>query len=69
MERDRPRGFVLAAEEFEYGVWELAVPVRDPSGGILAALSILGTRSDLEGAAPELAPLLHSAAHRLGSGT
>lgn len=67
MERDRPRGFVLAAEEFEHGVWELGVPVRDSSGAIIAALSVLGTLSDLERAAPELAPLLHSAAHRLGS--
>lgn len=67
MERDRHKGFIVAAEEFEYGVWELAVPVRSAGGSILAALSVLGRRSRIEGAASEIAGVLHSAARRLGT--
>ncbi|MFW0773495.1 IclR family transcriptional regulator [Paenarthrobacter nitroguajacolicus] len=67
MERDRPRGFVLAAEEFEHGVWELAVPVRDTGGRIAAALSVLGSRSNLELGAPEIAAVLQAASQRLGT--
>ncbi|GAA3270554.1 IclR family transcriptional regulator [Paenarthrobacter aurescens] len=67
MERDRRQGFVLAAEEFEHGVWELAVPVREAGGGIVAALSVLGSRSSLEESAPEIAAVLHATSLRLGS--
>lgn len=67
MERDKPRGFVVAAEEFEHDVWELAVPVRSAGGSILAALSILGNRSSIEKAAPEIAGVLHATSQRLGA--
>ncbi|WP_309074130.1 IclR family transcriptional regulator C-terminal domain-containing protein [Paenarthrobacter sp.] len=67
MERDKPRGFVVAAEEFEHDVWELAVPVRSAGGSILAALSILGNRSSIEKAAPEIAGVLHAISRRLGA--
>ncbi|MGR0161346.1 IclR family transcriptional regulator [Paenarthrobacter nitroguajacolicus] len=69
MERDRPQGFVLAAEEFEHGVWELAVPVREAGGRIVGALSVLGSRSSLEAAAPEIAAVLQAAALRLNAPT
>ena len=67
MNHDKPQGFVLAAEEFEHGVWELAVPVRSGGGRIVAAISVLGSRADLEKAAPGIASVLQSAADRLGS--
>ncbi|MCT9869607.1 IclR family transcriptional regulator [Paenarthrobacter aurescens] len=66
MERDKPNGFVVAAEEFEHDVWEVAVPVRS-GGKIHASLSILGSRSSIEKAAPDIAAVLHAAAQRLGS--
>ena len=68
MERDRPQGFVLATEEFEHGVSELAVPVRETGGRIVAALSVLGSRSNLDAAAQEIAAVLQSASKRLGAG-
>lgn len=67
MDRDRPRGFILAAEEFEHGVYELAVPVRNAEGAILASLSVLGARSQIEPSAKRLAKALAEAAERLGS--
>ncbi len=68
MNRDRAHGFVLAAEEFEHGIHELAVPVRNPEGGILASLSVLGGRQEIEGRADEIAGMLTEAARRLASG-
>lgn len=68
MARDRPRGYVVAAEEFEHGITEVAVPIRDPEGGILASLSVLGGRADVDGRAGEVADILADAAGRLGSG-
>lgn len=67
MDKDKPQGYVLAAEEFEHGVWELAVPVRAGGARIVAALSVLGSRADLEKAAPHIAAALQSASNRLGS--
>ncbi|MET4096045.1 IclR family transcriptional regulator C-terminal domain-containing protein [Arthrobacter sp. UYCu712] len=67
MDRDRPRGFIVAAEEFEHGVHELAVPVRDPDGTILASLSVLGTRREIEARTKRIVKALTEAAERLGS--
>ncbi|WP_427131121.1 IclR family transcriptional regulator [Pseudarthrobacter sp. S9] len=67
MERDRPRGFVVAAEEFEHGIYELAVPVRNLEGTILASLSVLGARAEIEPRAKDIAKALTEAAERLGS--
>ncbi|MEV7607682.1 IclR family transcriptional regulator C-terminal domain-containing protein [Paenarthrobacter sp. NPDC089322] len=67
MERDRPAGFVLAAEEYEHDVWEIAVPVRSPEGEILAALSVLGNRPGAELNVAAVAGALQSASRRLGS--
>jgi len=67
MDRDKSRGFVVAAEEFEHDVWELAVPVRSDGGNIVAALSVLGNRSSIEKAAPEIAGVLHETSQGLGA--
>ncbi|WP_426005718.1 IclR family transcriptional regulator [Paenarthrobacter sp. NyZ202] len=67
MERDRPGGYVLATEEYEHAVWELAVPVRSPRGDILAALSVLGSLSGAELDIAVVARALQAAAKRLGS--
>ncbi|MCR1161937.1 helix-turn-helix domain-containing protein [Paenarthrobacter sp. UW852] len=67
MDRDKSRGFVVAGEEFEHDVWELAVPVRADGGNIVAALSVLGNRSSIEKAAPEIAGVLHETSQGLGA--
>ncbi|MFJ4209340.1 IclR family transcriptional regulator [Paenarthrobacter sp. NPDC089675] len=67
MARDRPSGYVLADEEYEHDVWELAVPVRSPRGEILAALSVLGNRQRAEKNVAAIVDALQSASRRLGS--
>lgn len=67
MDRDRERGFILAEEEFEHGVYELAVPVRSAEGSILAALSVLGSRAEIKSSTNNIANALTAAAERLGS--
>jgi DNA-binding IclR family transcriptional regulator len=67
MAKDRSHGFVVANEEFEHGVVEVAVPVRDPGGGIVASLSVLGGQPDVGPRAEDLADVLAEAAARLGS--
>jgi DNA-binding IclR family transcriptional regulator len=39
---DRARGYVLSHSDFEPGVDSLALPVRDSTGGIVAAISLVG---------------------------
>jgi DNA-binding IclR family transcriptional regulator len=46
-DRDRLRGIVAAHGEFEHGVTEYAVPVRDTDGHIRAAVSVVGRQQDL----------------------
>lgn len=67
MDRDRERGFVVAAEEFEHGIYELAVPVRSPDGSILASLCVLGGQEEIEGGSNDIAKALWEAAGRLGN--
>ena len=67
MDRDRARGFIVAEEEFEHGVYELAVPVRSGEGSILAALSVLGGRDEITSSTSAIAEALTAAAERLGS--
>lgn len=67
MDRDRARGFIAAEEEFEHGVYELAVPVRAADGSVLAALSVLGSRAETMSGADDVAKALWEAAQRLGS--
>ena len=40
MRRDREGGMVRAEEEYDDGVLELALPIRDAGGGIIAAISV-----------------------------
>ncbi|MDQ0733012.1 IclR family transcriptional regulator [Arthrobacter sp. B1I2] len=65
--RDRAAGFIAAAEEFEHGVVELAVPVRDAGGSIIASLSVLGSRAELGTDGAAAAAVLARAAQRLGT--
>jgi DNA-binding IclR family transcriptional regulator len=46
-DRDRRRGIVAAHGEFEHGVSEYAIPVRDTAGHIRAAVSVVGRQQDL----------------------
>jgi IclR family KDG regulon transcriptional repressor len=36
----RQRGYALADEEFEVGIWAISAPIRDMDGNVIAALSI-----------------------------
>jgi DNA-binding IclR family transcriptional regulator len=38
----RARGYAIAVEELEPGLWAVAAPVRDRSGSVIAALSVSG---------------------------
>lgn len=67
MVRDLSRGYVTADEEFEHDILELAVPVRDAGGNVLAALSVLGRRAEVGHDAAGIAAALRDAAERLGS--
>lgn len=67
MARDLPRGYITSDEEFEHDIVELAVPVRDAGGNILAALSVLGRRAEVDNDAAGIAAVLRGAAERLGS--
>ena len=67
MARDTATGYVAAVEEFEHDVVELAVPVRDAGGGILASLSVLGSRAEIQPDAGAFAAVLRDAAERLGA--
>lgn len=42
MQRDRPRGVIWASEEFDEGIDEVALPIRDATGTIIAAISASG---------------------------
>jgi DNA-binding IclR family transcriptional regulator len=66
MVRDRSRGFVAAQEEFEHEVVELAVPVRDARGAILASLSVLGSRDGIGSDTDPFGAVLRHAAEQLG---
>jgi DNA-binding IclR family transcriptional regulator len=68
MERDRPSGFVNAQGEFEHDVRELAMPVRDTGGAIVAALSVVGLDSSFERSTGEIGSALLSSAQRLAEG-
>jgi DNA-binding IclR family transcriptional regulator len=67
MFRDHTAGYVAAVEEFEHEVVELAVPVRNAGGAILASLSVLGSRAGIGSNAGSFAAVLGQAAERLGA--
>jgi DNA-binding IclR family transcriptional regulator len=67
MARDLQRGYVTSDEEFEHDIVELAVPVRDAGGAILASLSVLGHRAEVGTKAAGIASVLRGAADRIRS--
>lgn len=70
MDRDRANGMVRAEEEYDDGVLELALPIREGGGGIVAALSVsrpvddAGQAGELAGAVAETAAALTELASR-----
>jgi DNA-binding IclR family transcriptional regulator len=66
MRRDRERGIVWAAEEFDEGIHEAALPIRGTDGGVIAAISASGRPVDRDRAA-EITAALTRAAERLTS--
>lgn len=66
MIRDRAAGFVAASEEYEHEVVEVAVPVRDSGGAILASLSVLGSPAQI-GSGAKAADVLRRGAARLSA--
>ena len=67
MVRDVPRGYITSDEEFEHDIVEVAVPVRNSAGVILASLSVLGRRAEVGTDAAGVATHLRGTAERLGS--
>jgi DNA-binding IclR family transcriptional regulator len=67
MARDVSRGYITSDEEFEHDIVELAVPVRDSGGTILASLSVMGHRAEVSNDTAGVAASLRGSAERLGS--
>ncbi len=60
----RQRGYAIADEEFEMGIWAIAAPIRDFSGAVVAAMSIAFPTSRLNAErTPEIAQVLVEAAN------
>jgi IclR family KDG regulon transcriptional repressor len=60
----RQRGYALADEEFEAGIWAISAPIRDMNGKVVAAMSIPFPTNRLKPERiPELAQALLEAAH------
>lgn len=64
MRRDRERGIVWAAEEFDEGIHEAALPIRGTDGAIIAAISASGSALEPP-RATEIAAAIAAAAARL----
>ena len=47
LELTRARGYAIAVDELEAGLWSVAAPVRDAGGAVVAALSISGPTARL----------------------
>ncbi|MDR7161313.1 IclR family transcriptional regulator C-terminal domain-containing protein [Arthrobacter sp. BE255] len=69
MVRDAGSGHITCDGEFEHDIVELAVPVRDAGGNILAAVSVLGRRAEVGDDTARIAAVLRVAADRLGTQT
>lgn len=67
MGRDLSRGYITSDEEFEHDIVELAVPVRNAGGHILASLSVLGRRAEVGDDAADIATVLRGAADNIAS--
>jgi len=62
------RGFASAVDELEPGLWAVAAPVREASGGVIAALSISGPTVRLRrGLLDELGSLVRQEAEDLST--
>lgn len=68
LERDRARGYSSAVEEFEQGLSEIALPIRDPGGRVVAALSVV-TRPLQQNVRERLVVELSNAGHRINEMT
>lgn len=69
LEKIRECGFAVSFEEMTPNTTEIAVPLRDPQGNLIAALSIVGFRFDMEHRLPEFRELLENAAHHIMKNT
>jgi IclR family transcriptional regulator, pca regulon regulatory protein len=65
----RDVGYAVCNEELELGLLSLAVPVRNLSGGVVAAMSVSTqpSRRSLNGATRDLLPLLFDGVRRLSA--
>lgn len=68
LELTRARGYAIAVDELEPGLWAVAAPVHDPSGRVVAALSISGPTVRLrDGLLDELGRLVRDEAFTLST--
>jgi DNA-binding IclR family transcriptional regulator len=64
----RQRGYALADEEFEVGIWAISAPIRDMDGNVIAAMSIpVPTNRLRPERIPELAQALLEAASAIST--
>jgi DNA-binding IclR family transcriptional regulator len=64
----RQRGYALADEEFEVGIWAISAPVRDLHGDVVAAMSIPFPTNRLQPERiPEIAQTLFAAANAVST--
>ncbi|MEV0196032.1 IclR family transcriptional regulator C-terminal domain-containing protein [Nonomuraea sp. NPDC050691] len=66
-DRDRPKGLIMAHEEFEHGITEYAAPIRDGRGRVVAAVALLGRHTDLAPHESAVGADLTAAAAALGA--
>lgn len=65
LKRDRAQGFVYAPEEFEHGIHELAVPIRESTGRIVASLCVFGEQHEFERRLPLIRTAIQESVQRL----
>jgi IclR family KDG regulon transcriptional repressor len=64
----RQRGYALADEEFEVGIWAISAPIRDLDGKVIAAMSIpFPTKRLRRERIPEIAQALLEAANAVSA--
>jgi len=64
----RQRGYALADEEFEVGIWAISAPIRDMDGNVIAALSMpFPTNRLRRERIPEIAQALLEAANAVSA--
>jgi IclR family KDG regulon transcriptional repressor len=68
LEAIRQRGYALADEEFEEGIWAISAPIRDVDGNVTAALGLpFPTNRLRRERIPEIAQALLEAAHAVSA--